>query len=314
MKKTRAEYINRLVLEAGAVASGCVAVDEVDAGALRIYDTAVARDRHGSMSWMERNRDIRRDPALLLDGARTLVCAAFSFAPAKRHPHISDYALPREDYHTAIRKRLSLVGEELVKCFGGAYRACVDSAPLRERYWAVKSGIASQCLNNCVAVPGAGTEVFLAELILTLATENYGASFLCPSPGMPQCSRCGLCVENCPTGALKPDGSCDMSRCLSYLTVEYRGDSLPSFASGIKKAIGCDICREVCPLNSTDSIMYHAPQWLAPEPGIYDITPDDMADMSSSDFRLRFRLSAISRLKPAMLRRNARFLLGDTDN
>lgn len=302
-----------MVLKTGAIASGCVAVGDVDAAAQRLYDEAIAIGRHGTMTWMERNGDIRRSPALLLEGAKTMVCTAFPFSPSGKHPFISDYALPREDYHQAIRRKLSEAGDEIVRLYGGAYRISIDSAPLRERYWAVRSGIASQCLNNCVAVPDAGTEVFLAELLLTLSLKNYGANFA-GTADLPQCARCGLCVKHCPTGALKSDGSCDMSRCLSYLTVEYRGEELPSFAKAMKKAVGCDICREVCPLNSIENIRFKAPVWLSPSPEIYDLTLSEVADIKPSEFRHRFGSSAISRLKPSMLRRNARLLLGDTDN
>ena len=227
----------------GAVAFGCSVAGPVDSSYADRYDRWIASGAHGTMDYLARHTAIRRDPRLLLPGARTVISLAFPYRPAGgyHHPWIADYALGR-DYHTVLHGRLRQLAAFMADNFGAQSRPCVDSAPIAERYWAHRSGLGFIGLNGQLIVPGVGSGVFLAELVTTLE--------LAPdSPLAADCGRCGACVRACPGSAISPDGSFDGRRCLSYLGIEHRGE-FPSGAPSLGTHIyGCDECQRVCPHN-----------------------------------------------------------------
>lgn len=219
------------------------------------YQKWIAEGRHGSMSYMAAHGELRFDPGMLLPGAKSLISIAFPYAPAGgyHHPCIADYALG-QDYHTVLRRRLESV-MRFIASQGALSRVCIDSAPVAERYWAVRAGVGYQGISGQLIVPGVGSGVFLAEIITTLE--------LPPSePCTKHCAGCMRCVKACPGGAIGADGSFDARRCISYLTTEHSGP-MPEGASTHGRAAGCDICRLVCP---------HTP--AEPPTPLYEFTPD----------------------------------------
>lgn len=246
------------------------------------------------MDYMERYPDLRSDPALLLEGTKSILCCAFPYAQTERSPLFSDYAVG-DDYHEVLRKRLAPVAafmENLVD--GSCTRICIDTAPIRERYWAWRAGLGVIGLNNQLIIPGIGSKVFLSEILWT-ASADYG------SPTEGDCGRCGACVKACPGGALDGNGSIDCSRCLSYLTIEHRGE-LPDWLSLDKRIYGCDICQDVCPHNA-------CPPEALPEfrlrPAIAALSREKIAGMTQEQFSTTFTHSAVKRAKLAGLKRNA---------
>lgn len=249
------EEVRRLLLDCGAVAAGFAKAGEVDREVVDAYDRWIAGGNNAGMGYMADYRGIRRDPRLLLEGASTVISMAFAYrCGAERDPNlprIAAYAL-LPDYHKWIRKALrrsgvgELLGEEHKD-----WRICIDTAPIFERYWAREAGIAMIGKNGAAIVPGIGCEVFLAEIICR-------KEFAPDKPLKESCMACGKCMENCPTGALSPEGP-DCNSCLSYLTIEHRGpltDSRHKSAmeteSGRDTLFGCDRCMSVCPHNRHD--------------------------------------------------------------
>lgn len=284
-------------LDAGAVAAAfapCVTVDDEH---VTLYNSWLGRGAHAGMEYMERYGDIRRDPAMLLDGARSILCCAFPYAQSRdnRSALFADYAVG-DDYHEVLRRRLTPVAEMMQALAPGSQtRICVDTAPLRERYWACRAGLGLIGLNNQLIVPGIGSKVFLAEILWT-APADYGT----PLPG--DCGRCGACVKACPGQALDGKGSINCSRCLSYLTIEHRGE-LPAWVALPGRIYGCDICQDVCPHNR------HAADALPefrPRPSIQDLTRKAICDMTQARFSSVFTHSAVKRAKLAGLQRNAK--------
>ncbi len=291
------EAIRSLVIAAGAARVGFAQATETDSADLTIINTWLADGRNGEMSYMERYPDIRRDPRLLLEGARTVICCAFDYRPSVRHPLFADYSLGL-DYHDAIRARLTQAAEAICSQFGGHTRICVDTAPIRERYWAVTSGIGFIGLNGQLIVDGIGSKVFLAEILWT-------GEVIPDQPASDRrCLSCGACVKACPGKAL--DGRCgvDARRCLSYLTIEYRGD-LPDGLMLDGRIYGCDICQDVCPHNQARDGRLKPIEEFTPSPKLMSLTADDILSMQPSDFNALFRHSAIKRTKLTGLRRNA---------
>lgn len=282
---------------AGAVAAGFAAITPLTPDELAPFERWLADGRHAGMAYMERYGNLRADPATLLDGARSMLCMAFSYVPRRRHPLFADYALG-EDYHTALRRALQPVAAAMEGAVpGSATRICIDTAPLRERVWAVRAGLGFIGLNNLLIVPGTGSKVFLAEILWTAEAE--------PSSPLPstRCEGCRACVSACPGAALDGCGGLDARRCLSYLTIEHRGELHADVVLAGRRIYGCDICQDVCPHNSEARTTVS--EAFAPSAELMALSLEDIADISDADFRRIFCRSAVLRAKADGLRRNA---------
>ena len=239
--------IRREVFAVGAYACGVVRAMPVAAEAVARYEEWLADGNAGNMDYLGHYGEVRRDPRLLLDGegARTLIVTLFAYQdnvhPAEGVPYIAHYALG-QDYHDVLRRRLKTVIGQLRPRFGGKWRVCVDSAPLMERYWAARAGLGVIGDNGCLIVPGVGANFFIATIVTTaqMPTDD-------PVEGTSHCLGCGRCVRECPTGALRGDGSVDARRCISYLTIESH-DDIPADIPMGNTLYGCDVCRRACPL------------------------------------------------------------------
>ena len=302
------DTISHLARQAGAVAVGFATADAVDAATAEGFRRWLAAGCHGSMAYMERYVDLRLDPRLLVEGARTVISMAFPYAPVDgyHHPCISDYALG-EDYHIVLRRRLQPVADAITAAYGGQARICIDSAPVLERYWAVRAGVGFIGLNHQLIVPDMGAGMFLAEIITT-------AAFTPSAPCTLTCQGCRRCIQACPGRVLSPSAppshpsslvprpsELDARRCVSYLTIEHRGD-LPADANLGAMVYGCDVCRRVCPHSAG------APAPLpefAPRAEVMAHTRATLAAITASPFRRLASGSAMSRISPAQLRRNA---------
>lgn len=288
----------------GAVAWGIAEARPAPEAALR-HRRWVEQGRHGSMAYLARYDEVRRDPRLLLEGpgARSLIVAAFPYcgAPLRRPVgtlRMARYALG-DDYHEVVRRRLTEVARRALDPAGGEWRVCIDTAPLLERYWAVEAGLGFVGVNGQLIVPGKGSYLFLGTIVTSLA--------LPPSePCRRRCSGCQRCVRVCPGGAISPDGSFDARRCLSYLTIENRGE-MPSDANLGSRLYGCDACQEICPHNSTPPDPL--PEF-EPRPELLGLTLQRVLAMEQPEFSILFTHSAVKRAKLAGLRRNALAIAG----
>ena len=234
----------------GACAVGFAAAEAVDSATASRLDRWIAAGRHAGMEYMARNRALRLDPRLLLPGASTVISLAFSYRTSLHSPYIADYALC-DDYHIALREALAPLLATLHDRYGATSRLCIDSAPVLERYWAVRAGIGFVGLNRQLIVPGIGSKVFLCEIITTLPVPP-------DEPCRQSCGGCRRCIAACPGGALSDDGI-DARRCLSYLTTERPG-TLPPGANLHGRLVGCDTCADICPHNNPISAEKNARQ------------------------------------------------------
>lgn len=294
---SRAEILD-LAKELGAVAAGFAKAEPLPDDVHGLYLDWIAEGKHAGMAYLDRYHDIRRNPDLLHSGAKSILCLAFSYRPSVRHPLIADYALG-EDYHTALRKRLELLAAKMRECVEGSKtRICIDSAPIRERYWATRAGLGFIGLNNQLIIPGIGSRVFLVEIVWTASVE---ASQPCPQQS---CQGCRACIKACPGQALDGIGALDARRCYSYITIESRDELPDSIDLRNKRIYGCDICQDVCPHNRQTVDIKPIPEF-SPIPQIFALTLDDIAAMDDTAFRSTFRRSAIFRAKhlPALARK-----------
>lgn len=210
-------------------------------------------DYHGDMDWMARHADLRKDPTLLLDGAKSVICVRLDYYPddtqipsllnQSEKAYISRYALGR-DYHKLMRSRLAKLANTLAEEYGGNYRALVDSAPVLERHFAEKSGLGWIGKNTMLINRHAGSWFFLGEIYtdIELVADTPTATN--------HCGSCTSCLDICPTQAFVNAHKLDARRCISYLTIELK-DSIPEeFRKPMgNRVFGCDDCQLVCPWN-----------------------------------------------------------------
>ena len=240
--------------EAGFAAVGVARAGPLPHIADERLDLWLDRGFVGPLAYMRRHRELRSNPAALLDGARSVICLAWAYAqgpsgadngdatPRLAAP-IARYAAGR-DYHKTLKARCHQLMDRLREVAGDfTGRACVDSVPLGERALAVSAGLGWIGRNGCLIVPGLGSYVLLCEIVCTL-------DLVPDAPADGACEGCGRCVEACPTGALKGDGLVDCRLCLSSLTIEQEAPISPSLWPKMHGCLfGCDACQDACPHN-----------------------------------------------------------------
>lgn len=285
--------------ELGFDACGFARVEEVDAAARQRYRTWLAAQRNGCMAWADRWHEVRDNPALLLDGARSIIMVAMNYYPARfQDPEAAQvaYYAYGQDYHVVMKARLNLLAAYMAGLTGCVSRPCVDSAPLRERYWAQHAGLGFIGCNHQLIIPGRGSYFFLGALVTTLELPS-------DEPCTLTCGDCHACLKACPGGALTTDEPLDARRCLSCLTIESR-DPLPEWVSHVigRRAYGCDTCQQCCPHNA------HATPCTTPEfqpsEALLHLSAADIMAMTPAEFKRRFKHSAIMRTRLAGLQRN----------
>lgn len=302
--------LSRLASEAGFHACGVARADAVDEQASASFRRWIEEGHNAGMGYMAANADKRLNPVMLLDGAKSVIVCALNYYP--RTLLDSDqlqfaYYAYGQDYHDVIRTRLTILAEALglydVRARGGGdgggYRAliCCDTVPVLERYWAWKSGVGWIGKNTNLIIPGCGSFFFLGLIITELEFSDYGV------PQKERCGRCEKCVEACPTGALYAPYTLDANKCLSYLTIENRGEIPGKYAGALDKYIyGCDRCQNACPHNckavATDV------EELEPSEEFLSMSEENWDNLTEEDFRRLFKRSAVKRAKFEGLKRN----------
>ncbi len=281
-------------LRLGFTACGFAQTEPVDEEAVEVLDRWTGQGYHAEMGYMERNRELRLDPTLLVPGCRTLIVVALNYYPQRLLPkegyQIAYYAYGK-DYHRVVKDKLhqllAYIKTLMPEVKG---RAFCDTAPLLERYWAVKAGLGFIGRNRTLIIPGQGSYCFLgvlaidAEVEITEHIEPQHVKF---------CEGCNRCLKACPTGALTTEGI-DCRRCLSYLTIEHRG-TLPSEIIGKlgKRIYGCDTCQQVCPHNS--KAMPTSEPLFAMSPDVASLIYEQWQQLTPEQYAVLFKDSAMER-------------------
>jgi epoxyqueuosine reductase len=266
----------------------------------------LAQNRNGKMDYMSNHFDMRLDPRLLVDNAKTVVSLLLNYYPSTIQtetdsPKLSKYAYG-EDYHFVIKDKLKdlfrFIQDEIGEVGG---RVFVDSAPVMDKVWAKKSGLGWIGKNSNLIHPKHGSFFFIAELILDLELVPDG-------PMKDYCGSCTRCIDACPTDAIIEPYVVDGSKCISYLTIELKDQILPSEFKGKMDnwMFGCDICQDVCPWNRFSKP--HSEPKFNPHDQLLKMSKADWEDISEELFRELFKNSAVKRTKFDGLKRNIDFL------
>jgi epoxyqueuosine reductase len=269
----------------------------------------------GDMAYLRRSADTRADVRNVVPGAKTVIVTAtvyntdrpYSIECADRsRAQIARYAWG-DDYHDVIGARLeqllAWMREQAAEPF--AARAYVDTGPVQERVYAQYAGLGWIGKNSCVIHPQLGSWIFLGEIICSLPLAI-------DAPSLDQCGTCTLCLDACPTHALVAPGVLDSTRCISYLTIEHRGDIPVEHHAGIgSRVYGCDVCQEVCPWNAV-APRSDDPAWQ-PRAAWDRVDLHTLATRSDDDMTAALRRSPMKRTKAAGLRRNVAVALDNLE-
>jgi epoxyqueuosine reductase len=230
----------------------------------------------------------------------------FQHSGEKSKGKISRYAWGK-DYHLVIGEKIEkLIGKLKAEFPGTNWKGWVDTGPTLDKYWAAKSGIGWQGKHTNVLAKGAGSYFFLATLFtdLELAPD---------APTRDLCGKCTRCIEACPTEAIIRPYVLDANKCLSYWTIEYRGEKIPEeIASKMEGWLfGCDICQEVCPYNQKP--LFTSDENFFPYFGETELNLEAVVAMGQPEFSRRFTKSAVKRAKRSGIARNARTILREME-
>ncbi|MBR2647685.1 MAG: tRNA epoxyqueuosine(34) reductase QueG [Sediminibacterium sp.] len=262
--------------------------------------------KHGAMQYMENHFELRINPQQLVPGAKSVITLLKNYYPTEhqkdRCPKISKYAWG-EDYHDVIRSQLKDFLQQIKLQIGDIHgRGFVDSAPVLERTWAVKSGLGWIGKNGNLITKMQGSFLFIATLIVDVElvyddpfTKDY-------------CGTCTKCIDYCPTDAIEPNKVINGSKCISYFTIELKEALIPESMKHKFNdwMFGCDICQDICPWNRFSKP--HQEPAFQPLPEILNFSTSEWEEMTEETFKNIFRNSPLKRSKYSGIKRNLKFL------
>ena len=262
--------------------------------------------KQGEMHYMANHFDKRLDPTKLVEGSKSVISLLYNYYNPKEifqkdALKISKYAYG-EDYHQIIKEKLKLLLAFIRQEIGDVNgRAFVDSAPVLEKAWAVKSGLGWMGKNTNIINKGSGSFYFLSELIIDLELEY-------DNPVTDHCGTCTACIDACPTEAIVAPYQVDGSKCISYFTIELK-DAIPLEMKGKFEnwMFGCDVCMDVCPWNRFAKP--HKEPLFEPDNVLADMKKEDWKDITEVVFDRLFKKSPVKRTRYNGFKRNIDFLL-----
>ena len=270
----------------------------------------LAEKHEGEMAYLTRNKEKRYDPRLLVEGTKSIITVLYNYFPKQtigdgEHFKIAKYAYGA-DYHDVLKNKmrqlLELIESQTGKLEGT--RVFVDSAPVLDRAWAVRCGLGFIGKNTTLIHPKKGSFFFIGHLFLPIELAETGKTL------SNHCGHCTKCLDACPTGALESPFHIDARKCISYLTIEYKGSLVgldPNSFNGWM--YGCDICQDVCPYNRF-SLPNLEPQFQPSEP-LKAMRENDWKNLTKADFDTLFKHSAVQRAGFEGLKRNIEFISED---
>jgi len=305
MTVTDSVAIKARARELGLDACGITSADPAQYAAF--YHQWTAEGKAGEMQWLSRDPERRTDPAKVLPGARSIIAVGLNYwqPQSKGRGRIARYALG-EDYHHVLLEKLETLAGEITQD-GALAKVYVDTGPVLEKPLAERAGIGWQGKSTMLIHSKLGPWMLLGEIITTLELEP-------DAPHPDRCGTCSRCITACPTQAITGPYQLDARRCIAYLTIELKG----SIPEEMRPLIGdrrycCDACLDVCPLYRFAQTTREA-RFLAQDESESRDRLHVLLEISAAEFKQRFALSPILRVKRRGLLRNACVVLGNIGN
>lgn len=303
--QSNTQFVKLLSNELGFSYCGIAKAEQLTEDARKL-EQWLNKGMHGKMQYMENHFDLRTDPTKLVPGALSVITLLKNYYPKEQQkpntPLIAKYAWGK-DYHEVIRATLKTFLASLRQKIGDINgRGFVDSAPVLERAWAVKSGLGWVGKNGNLIHKNAGSFFFIATLIVDIPLV-YDDPLV-----KDYCGTCTKCITACPTEAILPNKQIDGSKCISYYTIELKDAMLNE---GMKDQFqnwlfGCDICQDICPWNRFSKP--HQEPAFEPIPAILNLSTSEWEDLTEETFKTVFKDSPLKRAKFSGIKRNLRMI------
>ncbi len=291
---------------------GIAAVDDdANVSAIQHLKAWLALGYQADMAWMDNPK--RFNIRACMPEVQSVICVALNYYTPHQRPQGSEYAkISRygwgRDYHKVLHKKLKTLNNWLLEQGEGTLaRYYADTGPVQDKAWAQRAGIGWIAKNGNVITREYGSWVFLGEVLTNLELTP-------DTPHAQHCGTCTRCLDACPTGAIAKPFVVDANRCIAYHTIENRAEKLPEpLAPRLEGWVaGCDICQDVCPWNQRFAQETDVAEF---QPYSWNVAPrlTELATISDDEWNRRFPASALRRIKPEMLRRNAQANLDAND-
>jgi epoxyqueuosine reductase len=271
-------------------------------------DDWLAQGYAGTMRYLHRQAERRKDPARIVPGARSVVVVLDNYYQPDTEadlqpPRIAKYARG-EDYHRVTRHRLEALAEFLREQGASITRSYADAGPVPERELAQRAGLGWVGKNTMLVSPRAGSFFFIGSIFtdLPLPLDTPFES--------DRCGSCTRCLDACPTDAFVEPRVLDATRCISYLTIEQRGPIPEDLADRLEGYVfGCDICNDVCPWNQRFAQTTTIPEFLSRQE-LDRSDPQLFEEITPEEFARRFDHTPLERPGLEGMRRNYRAAWG----
>jgi len=267
------------------------------------------------MTWIKKGFEKRNDIRNILPDAKSVISLAYNYYTPFEHnnskPKISRYAWGK-DYHKVLRKKLKALiqnceafqrnaeaipaGNEIASSLRSSqFKYYVDDGPVMDKAWAVRAGLGWQGKHTNVINPEFGSWFFICNIITNMEFDSYD------SPIEDMCGSCTLCISACPTGAITDEYVVDSNKCISYQTIENRGE-IPDEIGLHGWIFGCDVCQDVCPYNSPSHNRITNEGSFFPLPVLSEV--EGLSALTEEEFNTIFANSPIKRTKYKGWKRN----------
>ena len=266
---------------------------------------------HGDMAWMEETLERRKHPRNMWNGAQSALVLGYNYGPESDPlallaqtdvANISVYARG-DDYHELVKKKLKQLATWIVGQCDCELKVFVDTAPLMEKPLAALAGLGWQGKHTNLVSREFGSWLFLGVILFDRVLAEDG-------PERDHCGSCQACLEACPTDAFEGPYRLDARKCLSYLTIEYRGPWPEPFRKAMGNRIyGCDDCLAACPWNKFAQETHEIK--LQAREGFEGLKLTDLAGLDDPSFRMLFSKSPVKRIGRESFLRNVHYALGN---
>jgi len=286
------QKIKAEALQLGFADCGFSRAEALPEDAERLKDW-LQKGHHAGMGYMANHFEKRTDPSLLVEGATSVISLLYNYYTDKKQtdpeaPVLSKYAYGK-DYHFVLKEKMNLLFNFIKAQHSEAEgRFFVDSAPVLDRAGARKAGLGWIGKNSNLISRTAGSFVFIGEIILNLELEYNSI------PENDFCGSCTLCIDACPTEAILDNRTLDGGKCISYQTIENKGEISPELSGKLANRIfGCDICQDVCPWNR--NALPHLDSGFEPKPELMGMSTEHWQNLERKEYTQVFKQSPVKR-------------------